>query len=351
MKKNILLLIAVIVLGIIAYVVYQRSAPSTLAGKPLSNFAIDDTSTVTKIIITDHFGRVAKVERIPGNKLWRLNDKYYAREDAVETLLKTFKRIRVRGNVSIGARDNMMKLLATSGKRCEIFTGGNKPAKIYYVGVATPDHTGTIMLLEIPGIGRSEEPYVTHMDGFTGFLSTRFFADENEWRYTGVYDYPTLDFNSVKVLHHNEPHESFEVKYHGGNDIEVYGDYNPQTETFNKRIEQFDTLSIKDFLMGFKKLHVESYNTGLKQEALDSLSLVHPTYSLILTDNKGEVKKTDLYLRKSNKDEIDDDGNPTPWDQARYWARTPDGEFASAQTFNFRVLVWPLSAYLPQKRQ
>jgi hypothetical protein len=350
MKKNILLLIAVLVLGIMAYVVYQRSTPSTLANKPLTNFAIDDTASVTKIIITDHFGRVAKVERITGNKLWRLNDKYYAREDAVETLLKTFKRIRVRGNVSVGGRDNMMKLLATSGKRCEIFTGGDKPEKIYYVGVATPDHTGTIMLLEIPGIGRSEEPYVTHMDGFTGFLSTRFFADENEWRYTGVYDYPTMDFNSVQVIHHNEPQESFEVKYHGGNSIELYSEYNAQTKTFNHRQEQFDSLSIKDLLMGFKKLHVESYTTGLKQFALDSLSLVQPTYSLILTDNKGQVKKTDLYLRLATKEEFDMNGNPTPWDQARFWARTPDGEFASAQTFNFGVLVWPLKAYLPAKK-
>lgn len=350
MKKNILLLIVVLVLGIAAYIVYQRSAPSTLANMPLTNFAIDDTSSVTKIIITDHFGRVAKVERIPGNKLWRLNDKYYAREDAVETLLKTFKRIRVRGNVSVGARDNMMKLLATSGKRAEIFTGGDKPEKIYYVGVATPDHTGTIMLLEIPGIGRSEEPYVTHMDGFTGFLSTRFFADENEWRYTGLYDYPTMDFNSVQMIQHNEPKESFEVKYHGGNNIELYGDYNPQTKTFNQRIEQFDSLSIKDFLMGFKKLHVESYTTGLKQTALDSLSIVQPAYSLILTDNKGQVKKTDLYLRVATKEEFDINGDPTPWDQARFWARTPDGEFALAQTFNFGVLVWPLKAYLPANK-
>jgi len=346
MKKNFLLLLTVLLLGMAALFIYKKSTPSTLADKPLSDFAIDDTASVTKIIITDHLGRIAKVERIPGNKLWRLNDKYYAREDAVETLLKTFKRIRVRGNVSEGSRDNMMKLLATSGKRAEIFTGGAKPAKIYYVGVSTPDHTGTIMLLEIPGIGRSDEPYITHMDGFTGFLSTRFFAEQEEWRYTGVYNYPNLEFRSVQIIRHVAPETSFEVKYNGGNNIQLYGGYSPLTNQFGQRIEKFDSIAVKDFLLGFRKLHVESFNTYLKPQGLDSLSKIVPSYTIVLTDNKGIVKKTDLYLRPPGKDEMDNEGNPAPWDMSRYYARTPDGEFALAQTFNFGPVVLPLDTYL-----
>ncbi len=346
MKKNSFLALIVVVIALVAWWVYKQNNSSTLANKPLSDFAIEDTASVTKIIITDHLGRIAKVERIPGNKLWRLNDKYFAREDAIETLLKTINRIRVRGNVSQGARDNMMKLLATSGKRAEIFTGGNQPAKIYYVGVPTPDHTGTIMLLEIPGIGRSEEPYVTHMDGFTGFLSTRFFADEAEWRYTGIYDYPNLEFKSVKIIQHEDPQESFEVRYGGGNNIQLWAHFNPTTQSFDQPVEHFDTLSVKDLLLGFRKLHVESYNTYLKPETRDSLTKAMPVYSIILTDNQGQVKRTDLFRRKAAKDEVDEKGQPIVWDGARYWARTPDGEFAVAQVFNFGVQVLPLQAYI-----
>lgn len=346
MKKNVILLIVVLILGAGAWYVYKHSSQSTLSEKPLSDFTIEDTAAVNKIVITDHFGRVAKVERTSGTRLWKLNDKYFAREDAVETLLKTFKRIRVRGNVSDGARDNMMKLLATSGKRAEIFMGGDKPAKIYYVGVATPDHTGTVMLLEIPGIGRSEEPYITHMEGFTGFLSTRFFAEEAEWRYTGVYDYPKLEFNSVKIFNNRFPTSSFEVKYNGGNNIDLYGNYSGTSNSFTDRIEKFDSLAVKNLLTSFKKLHVESYTTLLNQKSMDSLAIVMPAYSIVLTDNKGQVKKTDLYLKPGKPDEMDNEGNPTPWDMSRFWARTPDGEFALAQTFNFGSVVLPLETYL-----
>ncbi len=349
MKKNLLLFVVVLMLGIAAWHLYSNRASGTLADKPLSDFTIEDTAAISKIVITDHFGRVARIERIPGNHLWRLNDKYYAREDAVETLLKTFKRIRVRGNVSDGARDNMMKLLATSGKRAEIYMGGDKPAKIYYVGVATPDHTGTHMLLEIPGVGRSEEPYITHMEGFTGFLSTRFFTDEQEWRFTGVYNYPKLDISSIKMIDYRNPAGSFEVRYQGGNEIQLYGEYDPEAKQFDKRFDRFDSLAIKVFLLDFKRLHVESYQTYLNPAGLDSLSIVEPAYSLIVTENGGKVRQTDLYLKPAAKDAIGDDGNPLVWDVARFWARTPEGEFAVVQTFNFGPLVAPVQAYLPTR--
>src|SRR5690606_20198198 len=104
------------------------------------------------------------------------------------------------------------------------------------------------------------------MDGFTGFLSTRFFTDESDWRYTGIYDYPNLDFNSIKIINHLSEQSSFEVKYNGENDIKLYSGFNLQNETFSNSISAFDTLEVKDFLISFKRLSVESFNTGLSSQ-------------------------------------------------------------------------------------
>ena len=62
--------------------------------------------------------------------------------------------------------------------------------KTWYVGTATPSHTGTYMVLETPE-GRGAKPYVVHMEGFTGYLSTRFFTSERDWRYTGMFITPS----------------------------------------------------------------------------------------------------------------------------------------------------------------
>lgn len=345
MKKNILLLVILVIALLAAWFVYKNNGKSTLADKPLSDFTIEDTAAVSKIVITDAMGQMATVERIQGQELWQLNGKFPARKDAVDLLLRTMKLIRVRGNVSEKARDNMMKILITSGKKVEIYQGGDKPAKIYYVGSPTPDHTGTIMLLEIPGIGRSEEPYITHMEGFTGFLSTRFFTSELEWRYTGIFEYPQLDFQQVKMINHLIPASSFSVTYTGGNDIRIDGGYDAATGQFNQNITRFDSLRVKDFLLLFKKVHVESYNTLLKPEAQDSMRQITPAYTVEVKDKNGTMNYVNLYLKRAAKTFYDEQGNVSPWDMEYMWARTQRDEFALAQLYTFEPLLRPLEYY------
>ena len=346
MKKNLILFVVFVVVGIAAWLVYRKNHTSTIADQPLSAFAIEDTASINKVVIVDMNGQRATLERKSGDKLWTLNNKYLARKDATDLLLKTFSQIRVRGNVADKMRDNAMKLLSTSGKKVEIYTGGDEPAKIYYVGTSTEDHTGTIMLLEIPGIGRSQEPYITHMEGFTGFLTTRFFTCENEWRYTGIFEYPDLEFKRVQMINHNNPNYSFEVQFNGGNDIKLLGGYLPSSGEFSITQPSFDTLAVKDFLLLFKKAHVESFNTLLRPEAADSMRAIPPAFTIRVFENSGMDNKIDLYLKRSPTINYDENGNPVPWDVDYFYARTMSDEFAMAQMYTFQPMVKPIEFYL-----
>ena len=80
--------------------------------------------------------------------------------------------------------------------------------KTWYVGTATPSHTGTYMVLETPE-GRGAKPYVVHMEGFTGYLSTRFFTSERDWRFTGLFNHPKRSLARVEVRHLNEDGQSY----------------------------------------------------------------------------------------------------------------------------------------------
>jgi hypothetical protein len=345
MKKNSILLLVLAGLAIAAGVVYFQSHTSTIADEPLTDFAIEDTAKVNKVVITDHLGKVATLERVPGERLWKLNGKLEAREDAVNLMLKTFNRIRIRGNVSDSSRDNMLKLLASSSKRVEIFTGGDEPAKIWYVGIPTPDHTGTLMLLEIPGIGRSEEPYIVHMEGFTGFLSTRFFTNEMEWRYTGIFEYPHLEVSKVRMINHMIPTDSWEVRFSGGNNLELWSCN--AAGAHEKKALRFDTTAVKEQLLLFKKVHVESFNTQLNELQTDSLRNAQPAYTLEVTDNQGTSRTIDLHLKPSKKPMEDDYGNIIPFDLDYFWAKTQDGEIAMAQSYNFSPLLNPIGKFAP----
>jgi hypothetical protein len=349
MKKNIILLIVFLALGAAAWFVYKKNSSSTLTDQPLADFAVADTASVTKIFITDGKGNKVLVERIPGQTLWKLNNRLYARRDAVNLLLDTFKRIKVRGSLSDKASENMLRVLASSGKKVEIYQGGEKPSKIYYVGTSTPDHMGTIMLLEIPGIGRSETPYITHMEGFTGFLTPRFFTDENEWRYTGYYEFPKLELSKIEIIDNYKPQESFAIEYKGGNDIKLFGGYQPALETYNGPVPVFDSIAVKDYMLLFKQVHFDSYNTMLKPEAMDSIDKVLPAYTIKVTDLNNEKKELKIYLKRAAKKHLDAEGNVIPWDMEFLWAKTQDGEYALAQRFVFNPILIPLNRFLPKK--
>lgn len=349
MKKNLLLLGVLVVLMGAAYWIFTKSKASSIADKPFTAFAIEDTATVTRIFIAEPNGATVTLDRVPGNNTWNVNGKYQAREDAVQLLLKTFARMRVRGNVAEKARDNMIRVLAAGAKKVEVYQGGKEPSKIYYVGPATQDHMGTIMLLELPGEGRSEDPYIVHMEGFTGFLSTRFFADETDWRFTGVFDFPSLDFRDVKMIDHNNQANSFQITYTGGNNIALLSGYNPAGNSFIQSVNKFDSLAVKDYLLLYKKVHVESFKTDLTPQAADSISKVAPAFTLEVTDNTGHTSKVDLIWKRSTKVYMNENGEPSPWDLEYFWARMESGELAMAQSFVFNPLIQPLAALLPKQ--
>lgn len=338
-RRNLILFaILCLVAGALWIVLKNNSSERSLSGDEFSEFAIEDTNSIQKIVITDQTGKVATVQRVNGQRLWQLNDRYWAREDAIQLILKTIRRIGIRGKVAESARENMLKILATGSKKVEIYTQDlTTPTKIYYVGSATPDHTGTIMLLEIPGQGRGQDPYVTHMEGFTGFLSTRFFADEMEWRYTGIFDYPDLDFTEVKMDIRDAPFASYDILYTGGNSIEL-------KDGSGASIPSFDTTAVKNLLLLYRKVHAETFITQLSTAQSDSVRALPPNYTIQVRQADGHMNRVDFYLKRADKTVLNENGQQELYDGSYVYAKFADGTLALAQTYSIEPLIRPLQA-------
>ncbi len=344
MKKNIFLFVLLLVVAGIAYVVLSKDQNSTISDRPDAAFAIEDTAGITRITITEMNGKIATLDRKPTGGRWTLNGKFDARKDATDLILYTLHQMRIRGPVSEGSKENVLRVMAGAGKRVEIFQGGDEPVKTIYIGHTTQDHTGTYMLLETPEGGRSEIPYIMHIEGFTGFLSSRFFADELEWRYTGIFDYPALDYKAFRYIVPTLPQQSFEIAYAGGNEIRMRAGFNGQS--FTQEVTQFDTIKVKDLLVRLKKVHIESYNTLLKPEAQDSIRQVIPYVQLSILDKNDQITTLQLYQKRAAKTHYDEQGTLIPFDMEYLWARTMQDEFALAQRFVFDPLIYPLEFYL-----
>src|SRR5690554_340633 len=153
MKKLIPLIIVVVVVAGLAYYFSTSVNPKTTADKAQTDFAIADTSDIGIIFIADRTGNTATLTRTAEG--WTINDKYPARADAVDILLKTFKNIYIQRPVPEEGQEQVNRVMATGSNKVEIYDLKGDLIKTWYVGHATMDKKGTYMLLETPRAGRS----------------------------------------------------------------------------------------------------------------------------------------------------------------------------------------------------
>lgn len=333
MHKNLrlfyfLLLVTAIAAGV-RYMDTQEAAEISKAANA-ADFAIADTAAVDKIFIADKDGNQALLERSSG-RYWKLNGTHLARKDAVDLLLKTFLRARVQRPVPQGKLSTVNRLLAGRGKKVEIYQGGETPVKTWYIGTSTQNHTGTYMVLADANGQLAEEPFIVHMEGFTGFLSTRFFTDEREWRYTGMFDYPGNSLRRVEV----------ELTEAGGRlyamEVDSVGTLRVEGTPLSSRA---DTLFWQDRFNRFRKVHLETYNNHLTANAEDSLlNRAEPAFRLRAWGQDEDVpNEIELYWKAPISDTYDDNGELNEWDGSRMYAVYKD-EAVLVQRFVFDPLL------------
>ena len=303
--KYIIRMSIVIVLLVFAIYLYYTKTHTTIR-KELRNFDIEDTYVVTKIFMVDKSNAQVTLERKDG--YWTVNNKYIARKDAIDMLLKTMHRIDVRYPVSKSAHNTCVKNLAVKSTKVEIYQG-RKLVKTYFVGGPTQDQRGTYMLLE-----KSSKPFIMHIPGFSGYLSTRYFIDEALWRSPAIFRYKFNEISSVTVENPQSPEKSFKVFNYGDN---KFGLQSLSPDIHN--ISDFDTLAVKRYISYFKRINYDAIVTNIAQHKRDSVLSSQQMYIITVEDTEGDKKCVKTFLRAGDG-LLDNDGNPYEYDVDRMYA-------------------------------
>ena len=332
MHSNLRILYVLIFITAVTGGVWLYTQPAgQLASIEGTDFAVEDTSKVDKIFIADMDGKSVTLTRPEQGRLWDLNGRFKAREDAVDLLLKTFKRAAIQGPVAEAAEPNVVRLISARGKKVEVYQGGDSPVKTWYVGTATPSHTGTYMVLETPE-GRGSKPYVVHMEGFTGYLSTRFFTSERDWRFTGLFNHPKRSLVRVEVRNLDKDGQSYKLSSEKGGLLELRDlEDNPLTYR--------DTSGLRQHFLRFKKVHLETYESRLEKTVEDSLRAASGAYELSTWNKKGERATVTVHW-KSGTDAVTGDATN---DLEQLYGVTEEGEVVLLQRFVFDPLIRELS--------
>jgi len=305
-KGRILALIILLVIAGLSVFFFRRKI---FKENNLEEFAVKDTASITRIFLADKNGHQSTLDKTADGK-WRVNGKYDVQESKMQTLMDAFYRIRVKSPVPAKDRDDVIKILTTSVK--VMIYKGDELLKVYYVGSETRDYLGTYMCIE-----NAEEPMITEIPGFNGFLTPRYLTREEDWKSNAIMSCRPGSISMVKVDYDRHPEISFTIT----NDEKEYSvrSNDPKIKDIYSNQER-----INEYLALYENLSMEGYDNRATTAFNDSLQSARPfvTIDVVERDKNETVIKVFFKILPPGNERLDEHGKPTNIDPDRYYAVT-----------------------------
>ena len=348
MKKNnrITIIIAALLVVVAGVLIWNNRYLSTLQGES-SDFQVWDTASVTKIYLADRRERESLLER--QEQGWTLNGTYKAHPKQVQYLLTTLYKIRIKMPVSVASHDNIVKQLASQSTKVEIYQivprinlfdkiklfYHEKRTKVFYVGDATMDSSGTFMLKE-----GADKAYIVYIPSFRGFITTRFTANPDDWRDHAIFQKNLTDIQSVEVDFNEDPEGNFRIDNIGKHQYRL-------TRLCDNKELPYDTLKVINMLSSFSDLRFEALFTNtLPQERIDSITNSPFVHHVILTDKDGKTQDMKTFKKLILNGVTDFGGDYGDLDRDRMYALIDSGkDFVLIQNYVFDKVLHDVRYY------
>lgn len=327
MRKLIVLiafLILVITLGFYAKSLVENQGKSDTE---LIEFAVKDTSSVDKIIISDAYSNT--IELVRSEKKWTDASGECITQENVHFILDALKNIEFKAYLAKEAQANFNKKLVTQHTKVEIFQNGEW-VKTWYIGPPSQDHYGQIMLLDSKEAGKSDIPVMMSIRGVKGIIEPRFFADKRSWKCTNIFAVPLDKIAKVDVKIMTDPRLSFSVTK-VGSILSVF--------QAGKKLENADNSMIFRYLQNYKKIHYDLANFELSKRQVDSVKHTKPFSTISLYETTGKKTHLRLFTLKSNETSKNEYGEVLNIDLNKFWCELPNGELVKCQYFVFDPLL------------
>jgi hypothetical protein len=329
MKKNYIIFSILIIVTAIA-VFFWRDQKSGTVKEALKDFAVEDTASIDQLFLADREGNKVTLTKQQG--YWLVDGKYRAKSSQIGTLLYTIKSIEVRSPVGKNLYNNTMKLMSSRSTKIEIYQH-HQLTKTYYVGHPTMDNRGTFMYLE-----GSTVPFIMHIPGFNGFLTSRYFAVPEDWRDPAIFHFTAKNINRITIKDLVRPERSFTLMRNPDSTYEVKSLLN------NQVFASIDPLRLRNYLLGFEFVNYQRRETTLSTHLKDSLLHAGPFSTIEISDVFGQQKNADCYrlpVTNASKNGIDlETGLKRPYDPDNFFLKVQnDSVWYLVQYFHFDRLL------------
>ena len=318
MKRNLILLLIVIILGLIAYFTVRNPEQKTKNYDfSYREFAVKDIDQIHKIIIIKRNDKPLKFEK--KGKNWIINGKYKADETPMANILSVFKRVRIKYVPPDAAVENIMKSMIANSIKVELYDEDNKAIKKFYVGGSPENTDGTYFVME-----GSAKPLVMDVPGFKGNLRVRFNYTLDEWRDKTVIGENPESLKEIGMKYYMDKNSSFKIVKNDSGSYDVLPAFDDQ-----RKIDGVvDQKAVKSYLLGFESKKCE-YIENSMPDRNDIISR-KPIAEISIKRDDNSTKTVTLYMLPKNDEEIQEDksGLDKYFNQSvlRYLAKTDEGD-------------------------
>ncbi|MCB0695916.1 MAG: DUF4340 domain-containing protein [Chitinophagaceae bacterium] len=327
MRKTI---IYIAILGILGFGVwYFLFKDNNIFGEKEAGFTIVDTSDVYKIFLADQSGHTISLRR--GNNGWLVNDTYKASKRMTDNLLSTFHEQFAAYPVPENAHNHVIKSLAGSAVKAQVFNKNGKMISTFYVGGQATNNTGTYMLME-----GARRPYVVQLPAYTGYLTPRYSVNLKEWRDRTAINIAPESLRSVEIkyLTESEYLNSFSMtrSTDGTFTVQLHPELSIRGEQNKKRMSAYSGF--------FQQVGFEGFLAGVT--GLDSIiASATKRCEISVEDMNGQDTKIDVYWMPVNKRSknlaTSSPGTPDEYDADRFYGVINDYKdtvILQSQTFD-----------------
>ncbi|NBV08472.1 MAG: hypothetical protein EBR91_01470 [Flavobacteriia bacterium] len=337
LKKPILLVVLLAILvALILFTQKLMKSKGNSDGERI-DFAIEDTTSITKITIEDPLSTTITLVNNEGN--WTDSHGQCVAQSNVSYILDAAKFIEFKGYLPKNSQKKFTELMSTQHTKVTFYVNGDYE-KTWYIGPPAQDHYGQIMLLETAD-GKSTEPVMMRIKGVNGIISPRFFADARKWMCTEIFALSPNQIKSVDINHLENPSQSFKIVQNRNRfDVTSRG----------SKLRVVDTMNVYRYLQAYHKIHFNLANFELNKSECAAMKRSTPFCVLTLKETSGKTTKLKMFRIKTKEPQRDEFGAWVNMDMNVFWCQLPNGSLVKCQYYVFNPILLG-NVYFPSLTQ
>lgn len=172
MKRNLILLVILILVSISLYFSIQKKGNSSSTND--RNFAIKSIDDVGEILLGDYKGHRTSIKRINGE--WMVNDTYPVNKRRFAVLERTLTDIEIKYIPTALESKTAIKQISSYPIQAKIFDRQGQEIRSYIIGGTNANGSGTYMIMD-----GSDQIYVMHLSYMYGAVDLRYHPDTEYW--------------------------------------------------------------------------------------------------------------------------------------------------------------------------